>query len=200
DAVLVVFQTESEAMRAIAEHWVIPDDTDDPRFRYYELPGAGHVFSAPFGARGGSALALAERLAASDEKPEYELYDNMNKPIMWHLYDGITRWLEEGVPLPRSPRIARDPSTPDGVARDEHGNALGGLRTPWVDVPDATYIARYPGATLNAGMKRFDDEQMRMLYGSRDEYEKRVRSRLDEMVDDGWIRPEDVDLMMPTPE
>jgi len=186
-------------MRAIDEAWEIPDDTDDPRFRYYELPGAGHLFSAPYGEHGGSALALAEMLAASDEPPEYELYDKLNRPILWSMYDGITRWLDDGVPLPRAPRITRDPSAPDGIARDEHGNALGGLRTPWVDVPDATYIARYPhpGMTLNAGMKRFDDEQMQALYGSHKEYQRRVRSRLEDMVVDRWIQPEDVDLMMP---
>ena len=46
-------------------------------------------------------------------------------------------------------------------------------------------------------MKRFDDQQMRALYGSQQEYERQVRSRLEQMVGEAWIRPEDVDLMMP---
>ena len=39
-AVLAMFQTEAEAIRQISDGGDPPVDTDAPRFRYYELPGA----------------------------------------------------------------------------------------------------------------------------------------------------------------
>jgi hypothetical protein len=104
-------------------------------------------------------------------------------------------WVDDGLPMPRTPRITRDPGARDGIARDEHGNALGGLRTPWVDVPDARYVARIsPGNPLAAGMRRFTDAEMQALYGSGDEYARRVRVHLDEMVRDRFLLPDDCEL------
>jgi hypothetical protein len=108
------------------------------------------------------------------------------------------RWVEEGIPMPCADPITRDANAPDGIARDEHGNARGGLRTPWVDVPDATYVAKLSADDPNyAGMKRFSEEKLRSLYGSRAAYEQRVRAKLDEMVQQGFLMDEDRDLMFP---
>jgi Alpha/beta hydrolase domain len=198
-AAVVVFQTEAEALTAIDNGWTLPADTDEPKFRYYEIPGTGHKFSAvPRGAPTladvlpGGIRGLSER----DVSEEYDPYDKFNAPIVWALWDHLYRWVDGDGPMPRAPRITRDPEAPDGIARDEHGNALGGLRTPWVDVPDARYVARIsPGNPLSPGMKRFDDKQMRALYGSQEEYARRIRARLDQMVQEGFLLKQDTDLM-----
>jgi hypothetical protein len=199
NAVLVVLESEAEAS---GERQDLPEDTDDPRFRYYEIPGTGHQISAlPAAAQNARALAdvLPEGirgLSERDVSQEYEPYDKFNTPLIWAIWENLYRWMGDGVPMPRAPRITRDPSAPDRIARDEHGNAVGGLRTPWVDVPDARYVPRIsPGNPLAPGMKRFTDEQMTALYGSREEYERRVRARLDQMVEERWVLPEDVPLM-----
>ena len=137
-------------------------------------------------------------LSQRDVSAEYLPYDKFNAPIVWALWDALYRWVDDGEPMPRAARITRDPTAPDGIARDEHGNVLGGLRTPWVDVPDARYVARIsPGNPLAPGMKPFTDEQMQALYGSRGEYEQRVRARLDQMVDDGFLLARDRELVFP---
>jgi hypothetical protein len=65
------------------------------------------------------------------------------------------------------------------------------------NVPDARYIARISeGNPLRAGMPRFTDEQMRSLYGTPDEYRRRVRANLDEMVSRRWLWRTDVDFML----
>jgi len=201
-AALVVFQTEAEAMTAIDNGWDIPEDTDDPKFRYYEIPGTGHQFSAaPQAAQDAASVAHVlpegiQGLSQRDASEEYQPYDKFNAPIVWALWDALYRWVDDGVPMPRAPRITRDQSAPDGIARDEHGNALGGLRTPWVDVPDARYVARIsPGNPLAPGMEPFTDERMDALYGSRGEYQRRVRARLDEMVDDRFLLAQDRTLV-----
>jgi hypothetical protein len=85
---------------------------------------------------------------------------------------------------------------PDGIARDEHGNSLGGLRTPWVEVPDATYLAKFSQKNpLRAGLRPFSDEKMKELYGDRRRYLQLMKEKIDQRVRDRWIMPEDVDLM-----
>jgi hypothetical protein len=202
-AVLVVVQSEAEALTNVESGELLPDDTDDPRFRYYEIPGTGHRISAdPPQAR---AHDLAEvlpegirGLSQRDESAELEPYDKDNAPILWALWEAMYAWVDDGVPMPRAPAITRDAGAPDGLARDEHGNALGGLRTPWVNVPDARYVARIsPGNPLSAGLRRFREDEMRALYGSSDEYEREVRRRLDGMVEDRFLLTEDRDRFFP---
>jgi hypothetical protein len=206
DAVLVGFESELEVLHWRAGRHALegpPENTDDPRFRYYELPGAGHVFSVPRGDVNYAARDFAnvlppglKGLTQSDSTAEYERYNKFNAPIMWALWAAMYHWVEEGIPMPRAEPITRDRNAPDGIARDEHGNALGGLRTPWVDVPDATYVAKLSADDPNyAGMRRFSDEKMLSLYGSRVGYERRVQAKLGEMVQQGFLLDEDRDLM-----
>jgi len=199
-AVLVVLQSEAEALTNVESGEPLPDDTDDPRFRYYEVAGTGHRISADPPASRAHDLAevLPEGirgLSQRDESDELEPYDKYNAPILWAIWDAMYSWVDDRTPMPRAPRITRDATAPDGLARDEHGNALGGIRTPWVDVPDARYVARIsPGNPLSAGLRRFTDAEMHALYGSRDEYERRVRARLEGMVGDRFLLAEDRDL------
>lgn len=52
--------------------------------------------------------------------------------------DNLVRWIDKGVAAPRAPRIE---TLDEGrtVVRDAHGKAKGGVRTPYLDVPVATY-------------------------------------------------------------
>jgi hypothetical protein len=199
-AVVAVFMSEAEAAGRPGEE--LPADTDDPRFRYYELPGTGHRISAtPAAERDPAGLGRVlppgiQGLNAREASTEYEPYDKVNTPILWALWDNMYRWVDEDVPMPRGYRIRRDPAAPDGLARDRHENALGGIRTPWVDVPDAIYVARISaGDPLSPGMKRFSEEEMKSLYGTGQEYEDRVTAKLNVMIQEGWLLPEDVPLM-----
>src|SRR3546814_8146110 len=48
----------------------------------------------------------------------------------------LNQWLVDGTAPRSAPRIQIN-AAGDGIARDAHGNALGGIRTPYVDVPTA---------------------------------------------------------------
>jgi hypothetical protein len=203
-AVLIVLQSEAEALTNVESGEPLPDDTDEPRFRYYEIAGTGHRISAdpPQTRAHDLAEVLPEGirgLSQRDESDELEPYDKYNAPILWAIWDDMYAWVDDGVPMPRAPRITRDPSAPDGIARDEHGNALGGIRTPWVDVPDARYVARIsPGNPLSAGLRRFTEAEMQTLYGPGDEYGQRVRANVEGMVRDRFLLPEDVGIFLGT--
>jgi hypothetical protein len=208
-AVLAYLESEGEFITTIRMGRDYPPDTDSPPFRIYQIPGAGHTISALLpevtAAQASTELRNVDKvvpegiagLSDRGEAPEGVLpYDKINTPIIWGLWNNMYKWIEQSAPMPKAPRIKRDPKAPDGIARDEHGNALGGLRTPWVDVPDATYLAKYSQKNpLRAGLRPFSDEKMTALYGSREHYLQLVNEKIDRMVRDQWIIPEDTDLM-----
>ena len=60
----------------------------------------------------------------------------------------LVDWTTEGMPPPRAPAIAFESQEPPVIARDQAGNALGGVRTPLVDVPVATLSGEGPPGEL----------------------------------------------------
>jgi hypothetical protein len=209
NAVFAMIEGEGEASKGWLTHRGEAPDTDNPRFRLYQLPGTGHLMSAPLSEvatpQVGTELRESAKvvpqgivgLSDTGAPPEGVLpYDKINTPIIWGVWHNMYAWIEKGVPMPRAPRIDHDPKAADGIARDAHGNALGGLRTPWVDVPDATYLFQISQKDpLRAGMRPFSAEKMKSLYGSRQNYLKKVNAKIDRLVKERWIQAEDADLM-----
>jgi hypothetical protein len=94
---------------------------------------------------------------------------------------------------------------------DAHGNGVGGIRNPYVDVPTAKYVAVNTAAeppidnpnwwiTQNAGgagimcrlsayQTPFATAKLRELYGNPQEYRRRFEARLDELEAAGWSLP-----------
>ena len=62
-------------------------------------------------------------------------------------FANMDRWVDRGIPAPSAERIAvTDPTSPTAaIVRDALGNAVGGLRTPAIDVPRAAYFGTTPG-------------------------------------------------------
>jgi hypothetical protein len=110
----------------------------------------------------------------------------------------LTRWLDQGTPPPRAARIR---VTRGGTTdRDRFGNALGGLRTPFVDVPTATYSAIDDSAhgTNLSGLcplmgfsTQFSRATLRALYPSHADYLARVTREANELVSKGYWVPSD---------
>jgi hypothetical protein len=81
------------------------------------------------------------------------------------------------------------------IVRDENGNALGGVRSVWLDVPTATYLGSGgTGTTVVIGRKfPFALEKAKALYPTQGDYEGKVKSRVLKMIGERWILPEDAD-------
>jgi hypothetical protein len=50
-------------------------------------------------------------------------------------------------------------------------------------------------APLRSGIRRFSDEQMTKLYGSRARYLRLVNHKIDELIQGRWIMPQDAEMM-----
>ena len=129
--------------------------------------------------------------------------------------DHLWKWVDKGAAPPRADRILVDrDATNDGslMALDESGNARGGIRNPYVDVPARKYGVRNEGASPpipNAhpfvavrdeagrnqlcGLAGYEialpAEQLRRLHRTSKAYQTKVAQRLDELTRQGWSLP-----------
>ena len=153
---------------------------DGERYRLYEVPGLAHQ-----DARG--RVGPNERCVI--EKPtQFPMETSYSMALR-----NLVEWVRDRTPAPRADRIKLQA---DGktIARDEHGNALGGVRNPYVDVPVATYLTvseQRPGTTggscdMNGPQFDLSSAALHEMYGTKDAYIKRLRQRLDELVAGRW--------------
>jgi hypothetical protein len=105
-------------------------------------------------------------------------------------------WTADGTIPPRAPTVMEiDNDLSDGtrVALDEFGNAKGGVRTTYLDVPLFTYTIPNsgPGLCNQTGYQtRLPDEVLDKLYKNYGQYVSKVEHRLKEFMDEGWFPKE----------
>ena len=187
-------------------------DSDAPgdRYRLYEVPGAAHMTAHDAG-----PLALPVVETASDFPMDM---------LVGGALLNLRRWVTQNVAPPRAerlqilddrdagPRGRRDEAFP--LRRDAHGNAVGGLRSPWVDLPIASYsphsTPRSPDgpprdpsarirlepadvADLMGCMTLFPPEKLKALYGTPERFDRLLDAALQRMVNARWISETDAE-------
>jgi hypothetical protein len=170
-------------------------DSDEPgnRFRLYEVAGMPHNNSRENPGFQGDPCTLP-------------VTDFPAGAFTALALNYLVDWITKGTTPPHAPPIAVDQNTDnDGspLALDEYGNAKGGIRNVWVDVPTATNGVFGKGKTAAqdrlcqlAGTKvPLPDATLKKLYPNKSAYVTKVRQRLDELVAQGWFLPEYVDMV-----
>jgi alpha/beta hydrolase family protein len=110
----------------------------------------------------------------------------------------LVEWIANGKTPPHAPPITVENNA---VAVDEYGNAKGGVRNVFVDVPIASNSVLAKGKTpaqdrlcqLGGTKVMLPDATLVKLYKNSDGYQKRVNARLAELVKEGWFLPEYAD-------
>ena len=173
------------------------DDSDaaGDRYRLYELAGVSHMgtryppYTNPQMWQGVATAGSVPTDVVMNSLPHYELFSMA--------LDHLVRWVADGVVPPRADRIEIGP---DGwFAADEHGNSLGGVRCPEMDVPRNRYFPNpknddgTPAFGVVGTEEPFDHDTLAKLYRDHDDYVARYSKRLDELIGQGWLLPEDAD-------
>jgi hypothetical protein len=111
----------------------------------------------------------------------------------------LVEWVAHGTEPPTAARLKIEP---DGYfAKDGNGNTLGGVRCAQLDVPHSTYRAHptnpdgSPSYLTVGSQEPFGPEKLRALYGDQQTYLKRFSERLDELIAEGWLLPDDREEM-----
>ena len=88
-----------------------------------------------------------------------------------------------------------DAGTPNAaIVADRFGHGVGGLRTPYIDVPSASYVTNSsgPGNCREMAHKTaLDAARLASVYGSTASYRSMVAASLDRLVKERWLTPGD---------
>ena len=166
---------------------------DGPRLRTWEVPGTAHADTyVLFGDDddGHADLAtLVKAFTPSRDVLRTPLAKPANAAPQHHYVveagvAALDRWVATGRAPASTPRIAVSKTVPASLVPDANGNATGGIRSPWMDVP----IARFSGAPqsdegfgwLIGSTEPFDGPTLARLYpGGKTEYLAKFTRALD---------------------
>jgi hypothetical protein len=221
DKPVLSFQTETELMLITDPPAFFPGPRDvagDPleaarqpdsdTFRLWELPGSAHVgaYFYNFGALDDGSDATVRDMALALIEPTGDKSGQgapcsvpINAdPTPWVFNAALSHlnaWVADGTPPPSAPRVAT--SSVNGktvIARDAFGNAMGGIRTPYVDAPAATLNGVGFGAGfcfLNGSTVPFSEATFRMRYETPEDLLAEWTAATDSAVATGFVLEDD---------
>ncbi len=139
----LTFQTETDL---ITLGYFSARQPDSERFRLWEVAGTAHLDAYTVGLGStdvGNSPAAAELVVTAAF--EFVIPVICDTPInsgpqhfvLNAAFAALNRWLRRGKPPLEAPRLEVVAGSPPTITRDALGNALGGIRTPQVDVPIA---------------------------------------------------------------
>jgi hypothetical protein len=194
DAPFVMVYSQSELMLDVLNGISPPPDSDHPRARYYELAGVPHTKNSDVGTDETMDLDPSKR---HDPACRHLYDDEPQEVLVQAILDGLDRWVREGKPMPRAPRVARKNN---GLARDPKTlNIVGGVRPPWIAVPSAAYMTdpeTHCGEAYDTKIP-YPAEKLRALYGTYDNYVRRFEAAKAASINEGYLLPEDAHLVTP---
>jgi hypothetical protein len=183
-------------------------DSDAPadRYRRYEVPGASHLSRMQEGLSPTAAdMAKAGRPPRTPACTEIMANGVSDFPFEYFMtvaFANLDAWARSGTVPPRTPLmdVAEVADSPLPVPKvDKYGNAIGGYRSPYVDVPIATYFGQAtpenPAARLSCNLSGYKvplkKEELQGLYSTHGDYVKKVAEEVDAMVNERLIMPAD---------
>jgi hypothetical protein len=209
DAKIIHFNTETEVYLAALEGALILRRSDSARFRLYEVAGAAHldITAFQFGDGGvdmlGTDFPVATTFGCLEENQAGVVFPT-DFPVGYVLsaaFENLDRWIQSGEVPPKAQRIKVSLSPSAAVKNDKYGNAVGGVRTPYVDVPIADYNPTCTASSAESffmcmlfGNKvPFTDVQLKTLYKGHDDYVQKVADQTDKLVKNRWLLQAEAD-------
>jgi hypothetical protein len=187
DVPIFDLQTESDISSVLNSAAARQPDSDT--FRLWEVPGTAHA-----------DLHLVGESTASAIDCGVPINDGPLHVVAKAAFRHFVTWVEGGDPPPEAPRIELAAGGAPTIQRDADGIALGGLRTPPVDVP-VRVLSGEQGPNdeviclLFGSTKPLPAERLAALYPSRADYEERYGEAVDKVIDDGYVLDEDRDAL-----
>jgi hypothetical protein len=178
DAILVNILSEAEVVGTIVQmQATAAPDSEVPRVRGIELPGAPH--------------SLNEAHPGAESATDHQHTDEPYFVFLNAVLASLDTWVRTGEPMPHVPRIQRDPGSIDGLVRDEHGNAVGGVRAPWLEAPRAQYLPRCACGPTRGERVPFSEEKLRRVYLTDAAHAAAWDRAVQRLVEDRLLLPQD---------
>ena len=185
DQPTLVFVTESELA---GFGYVSVRQPDSASVRIWEVAGAAHADGVILQQSGYASVCRGR------------VNEGPHRQVLRAALHQLVAWAASGAAPPKAPRVELVTETGKRrrvvIERDEHGNAVGGIRTPLVDVPVSTLSGEpaLSGAafcTLFGSTTPFDAATLARLYPTHDAYVSAFTASTEAAVRAGFIlRPE----------
>jgi hypothetical protein len=187
DAPVLDVQTEGDLTSVLNSYAARQPDSDT--FRLWEVAGTSHADAHLVGPN-------AKSLDCSVPINNGPMH--IVAKAAWHALKG---WVETGKPPATAPRLEVSKGPPPQIRRNGDGIALGGIRTPPVDVPVAA-LSGTPGPNpsticlLLGSTQPLSAARLAQLYPSSDTYLQRYEKAADNAITAGFVLPEDREALM----
>jgi len=225
---VIAFQAEYD----VANSALLSRQPETPagNYRLWEVPGTGHYdyYGLSIGPVDlGDGQGEIDNLAVMQDPPTepsppglpipglFQCAEGINTGPMHWVFDAAVHWIHRWVrtrgrrapPIaPRLQAITEPGVSPAEFAVDEHGIALGGIRTPYVDAPIATLAGVGNGAAPGAPPLSvfcsafgvtipFTDVKLAELYPDHRSYVRAFRRAASDAVRAGYLRRKDARLL-----
>jgi hypothetical protein len=178
DAPVLDIQSEADVIGVLNSLAVRQPDSD--RFRLWEVAGAAHADVHLLG-------PIADLVNCGAPVNNAPMYLVANAAL--HRLD---EWVRTGEAPPVAPRLDMTTGSKPSLRRDADGIALGGIRTPPVDVPVAV-LSGIPGPNpdllciLLGSTKPLPAARIAELYPSRAVYQQRFDADADKVIKAGFV-------------
>ena len=163
------------------------------KIRTWEIAGTAHADAYTVGA----AASILGCTTPVNSGPQHE--------VVQAAFTAFDKWVNDGTPPASPPPFTLSSTQPATLGLDTHGNVIGGVRTPAVDVPVST-LSGAPAAGANAicglfgSTVAFTPTQLAGLYGSQSNYIAQYAKSLNKAIAGGYILSADKAELLATAE
>jgi hypothetical protein len=180
-APVLVLQAEGDLMPPLA--YALARQPDSEALRLWEMAGTSHADSYLIG-------PAAQLMGFS-----WRINEGPHRFIAQAALHALVRWCTAGAPPPSAARIGFASEHPPVIERDPAGNAVGGVRTPAVDVPVAALRGEAPPGNARAlgwlvgSTTPLPADDLLRRYGDHAGYLRAFTQSLDEAIGAGFVLP-----------
>ena len=199
----IIYQAETDLFSAIG--YLPARQPDSESIRLWEVAGSSHTdayttVKAP--SDKGDDPAVADVIATTAARPPFincplPVNDGPSHWVANAAIAALDSWVRDGIVAPEAQRLQVN-AAQDGFDVDERGNALGGIRTPYVDAPVATLSGlgqAFSICILFGTTELFDEATLLNLYPTREGYIQAIDAAADAAVGEGFLLETDAVLI-----
>jgi hypothetical protein len=172
-----MFETQTDL---IALGYAPAQQPNTSRIRTWEVAGTSHADAFELG----PAAGVLGCTTPVNDGPQHT--------VVQAAFTAFDKWVDRGTPPPSPPPFRLASTDPAKLALDDHGNVIGGVRTPAVDVPVSTLSgAAPPGSSEICGLfgssMSFSPATLASLYHTKSNYLSLYKASLDKAIAGGYI-------------
>jgi len=201
DVPVLTVETETDL---ILLQYFLARQGDSPHFRLWEMAGTSHADTYTVGGttdlgRSPDVVALTVTTSPiAGTTCDAPINSGPQHFIVNAAFAALDRWVSRGKPPKPAPRLDVSAGPPITIARDASGNAIGGIRTPQVDVPIATFTGLQSGSVLCllfGTTTPFDAAKLASLYPTHRAFVFSYKKSVNRAVKSGVILKPDARLL-----